>query len=96
MMLMPKTKTAVKKRPSTTDMDGLYLLKLVLFLVLGAQWLWLEQADGQRLPIPVGLLVGLLFAMHDHFRIDRKIEYAVLLVAMLIGFVANIGVAINL
>jgi hypothetical protein len=93
---MAKTKTAAKKRYQTTDLDGVYLLKMVLYLVLGAQWLWFDQANGQRLPLPVGLLIGILFAMHDHFRIDRKIEYAVLLVAMLIGFVANIGIAISI
>jgi hypothetical protein len=62
---------------------------------LGAQWLWFQQDNGQRVPIPVGLLIGVLFAMHDHFQIDRKIEYAVLLLAMLVGFVASIGVFVN-
>jgi hypothetical protein len=93
---MAKTKTVTKKKYQTTELDGIYLLKMVLYLVLGAQWLWLDQANGQRVPVPVGLLVGIVFAMHDHFRIDRKIEYAVLLVAMLIGFVANIGIAVSI
>jgi hypothetical protein len=93
---MAKTKTITKKKYQTTELDGIYLLKMVLYLVLGAQWLWLDQANGQRVPVPVGLLVGIVFAMHDHFRIDRKIEYAVLLVAMLIGFVANIGIAVSI
>jgi hypothetical protein len=92
---MAKTKKVIKNKSHVTQIDGLYLLKMLLYVILGSQWLWFGQASGQRLPIPVGLLVGILFAMHDHFRIDRKIEYAVLLVAMLIGFVANIGIVIN-
>jgi hypothetical protein len=34
--------------------------------------------------------------MHDHFQIDRKIEYAVLLLAMLVGYVAGVGIFISL
>ena len=71
-MLMAKT----KKQTNSTELDSVYLLKLVLYIVLGAQWLWFEQANGQRIPLPIGLLVGVVFATHDHFQIDRKIEYA--------------------
>jgi hypothetical protein len=91
---MAKIKKTLKKKKAA-ELDGVYLLKMVLYLVLGSQWLWFDTTDGSRVPLPVGLLIGILFAMHDHFRIDRKIEYAVLLVAMLIGFVANIGIAIT-
>jgi hypothetical protein len=92
---MVKKKTARKNKPPVAQVDGVYLLKMILYVVLGAQWLWLYQANGQRLPVPIGLLVGILFAMHDHFQIDRKIEYAVLLVAMLVGFVATIGIEVT-
>jgi hypothetical protein len=81
---------------NTQELDSVYVLKLVLYIILGTQWLWLEQANGNRIPVPVGAIVGVIFAAHDHFQIDRKIEYAVLLVAMLIGFVANIGIFITL
>jgi hypothetical protein len=93
---MAKIKTASKKKPQIAQVDGLYLLKMVLYVILGAQWLWLDRADGTQIPVPLGLLIGISFAMHDHFRIDRKIEYAVLLVALLIGFVANIGVVVSI
>ncbi|MCA9325752.1 hypothetical protein KDA23_06890 [Candidatus Saccharibacteria bacterium] len=96
MATKSKTKAKYVKKYRTTEMDSVYLMKMVLYLILGSQWLWLEQASGQRIPIPVGLLVGILFAMHDHFQIDRKIEYAVLLIAMFVGFVANIGIFITL
>lgn len=96
IVLMPKTKPVTKKKYRTTELDSVYFLKMVLYLILGAQWFWFELANGHRVPVPVGLLVGLLFAVHDHFQIDRKIEYVVLLVAMMIGFVANIGIFITL
>lgn len=94
MVVMAKQKTKLKSR--STELDSVYLLKTVLYLVLGSQWLWLEQSDGGRIPIPLGLLTGILFAMHDHFQIDRKIEYAVLLLAMLVGYIASIGIFIAL
>lgn len=83
-----------KKIPQSTELDSVFLLKTLLYMILGAQWLWFDLSNGGRVPLPVGLLIGIVFAMHDHFQIDRKIEYAVLLVAMLVGFMANIGVAI--
>jgi hypothetical protein len=80
----------VKARPSQ-ELDSVYLLKLVLYLIVGSQWLRLTTNSGNSIPIPIGLLVGLAFAMHDHFQIDRKVEYALILVAMLIGFFAQTG-----
>jgi len=91
---MAKTKSKTVKRAASTELESVYVMKMVLYLILGAQWLWLTPAGGGRVPIPVGLLVGIAFAVHDHFQIDRKIEYAVLLVAMLVGFMANIGISI--
>jgi hypothetical protein len=88
-----KTKVQVTRRQSG---DGAYLLKMVMYLIVGCQWLWFQPSSGQQVPLPIGLLIGLLFAMHEHFQIDRKIEYAVLLVATLAGFVAQIGVFITL
>ena len=41
--------------------------------------------------IPIGLMVGVMFAAHDHFQIDRKIELAILLGASILSFVAPIG-----
>lgn len=92
---MAKPKTTRKPAKTTNEPDGTYLLKLVLYIVIGAQWLWIGTSNGNRLPIPVGLVIGLLFVMHDHFKIDRKIEYAVLLVATLFGYIAAVGIFIN-
>jgi len=85
-----------KTRVRGAELDSVYLLKLVLYLVVGAQWVRLENAGGtSQIPIPVGLIIGVLFAMHDHFKIDRKIEFAVLFVAMFVGFWTQVGVYIT-
>lgn len=85
-----------KKQKVVKSYEEAYFLKLVLFLVLGS--LWLKVGDGQswQFPIPVGFILGMALAMHDHFQIDRKIEYAILLVAMFIGFWAPIGIYITI
>ena len=84
-----------KKRSLKAELDSAYVLKLVMYLIIGTFWLRIGRADGGNIPIPVGLVIGLLFAAHDHFKVDRKIEYAVLLVAMLIGFWSQIGLLIT-
>lgn len=85
---------ANKKRKN--ELDSVYLLKLVLYLVIGSQWLKIVTASGAQIPIPVGALLAVLFASHDHFQIDRKIEYAVLLVAMFMGFWLPLGAELTL
>lgn len=87
---MPKT-----NKPKTSDQDGVFFLKLMLYVLLGS--LWLKTSYGTlSVPIPFGLIIGLLFAMHEHFQIDRKIELAVLVVAMLVGYIAPFGLYISL
>jgi hypothetical protein len=77
--------------------DGAFVLKLVLYVILGSLWLKIHK-DGANftIPLPVGLLVGLLFSSHEHFRIDRKIEYGVLVVAALLGMIAPYGLFISM
>jgi hypothetical protein len=89
-----RTKARASRQPQ--ELDSVYFLKLVLYIIIGAQWLKLTNAAGTwQIPIPLGLFIGIIFARHDHFQLDRKIEYAVLLVAMLIGFWAQIGLVAN-
>lgn len=80
----------------TNESDSAYFLKIVLYLILGS--LWVKVSDGAtfQVPIPLGLIFGLVLTSHDHFKIDRKIEYAVLLVASFVGFWAPIGIYVNL
>jgi hypothetical protein len=86
-----------KKKQTHTQLDGAYLLKLVMYMILGAQWLRIvDPAQTSQIPIPIGLIIGFVFASHEHFKIDRKIEYAVLLVAMFVGFWSQMGIYITL
>ncbi len=88
---MTKTKKTAKK--AAQELDSVYFLKLVLYLIVGSQWIWLVDSAGTvKLPLPIGLIVGILFASHEHFRLDRKLEYAVILVAMLVGFATEYGI----
>ncbi len=89
MVKQKQTKKAVPKKRAikkvvTEQADSEYLLKIVLYVILGALWL------GFKHPLnigpfvvhglPLGLFIGLLFASHDKFQIDRKIAYAILIV----------------
>lgn len=79
------------------ELDSVYLLKLVLYLIVGSLWIRFQTVSSSTIvPVPIGLVIGIMFAMHDHFRIDRKIEYGVLLLSMLIGFWSQVGVLITL
>src|SRR5882724_9975552 len=102
ILLMAKTKKNTLKSKNraatavaTNDLDGVYLLKLALYVILGSMWLKLSHGQNLTIPIPIGFVVGLLFSSHEHFRIDRKIEYAVLMVAMLAGYFASYGLYIS-
>jgi hypothetical protein len=85
-----------KKYIKTKELDSVYFLKLVLYLIIGSMWLKITQGETAQIPVPIGLGIGLLFASHEHFQIDRKVEIAVLLIAMLIGFWAPFGIFVSL
>lgn len=90
----------VKKVPRqrSAEPDSIYFLKLVLYVVLGSFWLKFNQPIliGNLLihGFPLGLVVGLMFAAHDHFQIDRKIEYALLIVVTIITFFLPAGIVL--
>lgn len=92
---MPQPKKQTRRR-TAQELDSVYLLKLVLYLVVGAQWIrFTNPAGTSQIPVPIGLIIGLLFAAHDHFQIDRKIEFAILLIAMFVGFWSQVGIYIT-
>jgi len=92
---MVKAKTKIHRKPSVLEMDSVFIFKLILFLILGSQWLHImDTGSNSEFPIPVGALTGLAFALHDHFKIDRKIEYTILLLAMFIGFWLPMGITV--
>ena len=86
------------KKPVRTENDGVYFLKLVLYIVLGSMWLKfnvpLQFGDFILNGIPLGLVLGLIFASHDHFQVDRKIEYAVLIVVTILTYFLPAGIVI--
>lgn len=87
-----KIKTVVHHK----ETDGAFFLKLVLYLILSSMWVRIEFDDGTVLPLPIGAIVAVFYALHDHFQIDRKIELAIILVAMFISFWLPIGIFISL
>ena len=85
-----------KKIKPKAELDGVYILKIVLYIMVGAQWLRLtDAAQTRQIPLPIGLIVGAFFALHEHFQIDRKIEFAILLVACFVGFWSQTGVWVS-
>lgn len=87
-----------KKKTKATETDSAYFLKLVLYIVLGTFWLKfaepLQIGDFLVNGFPLGLILGLVFASHDHFQVDRKIEYAILIVMTILTYFLPAGVII--
>lgn len=92
---MAKTKSKARRAADSQSWDGIFLLKMILYLIIGSLWVKLSNGTSLQVALPVGLLVGLVFAMHEHFQLDRKLEYIVLLIAMLIGYIAPFGLYVN-
>jgi hypothetical protein len=69
------------KKSIARETDNAYFLKILIYFVLGTIWI---KVNGYVV-FPVGLLLGILIAQHDHFAIDRKIEYAILIMAAVLG-----------
>ena len=91
---MAKQKRKPKK---ASESDSAYFLKLVLYFILGTFWVRLLNIDigpFNDLSLPVGLVIGLLFASHEHFQIDRKVEFAILLGATFISMHLPVGITL--
>lgn len=85
---MPKKKTA---KSQTTDQNGVFFLKIMLFVLVGSMWVKASYGSSVGVSLPIGLILALPFVMHEHFQIDKKIEYAVIVLAMLVGYFAPFG-----
>lgn len=94
-MVMAKKLKTKKRLSSSREPDSEYFLKMLVFLVIGSFWLRFTYGLGSQIPIPLGLIVGIALATRERFQIDRKLEYAVLLMAMFIGFWLPIGITIS-
>lgn len=89
-----KKQVRAKRQRRARETDALFFLKLVVLLIVGSQWVFIEGLSWQ-LPVPVGLILGLVLVTHEHFQINRKIEYAILLVVGFVGFWAPIGLVLK-
>lgn len=87
-------KTKRKSAQSTKEVDSVYFLKLVAFLVLGSLWLRIVLNTGAQIPIPLGLMLGLLLLRYERLQLDRKIGYAILLMSAFISFWLPLGLHI--
>ncbi len=84
-------KTVVKQK-RYYESDFAFLVKAAVYLLLGLTWIAISN---HRL-IPIGVILGFLFSKVDVFRIDRKIEYALLVVGALLGLAfTGIGLTIG-
>lgn len=92
------TKNKKSASARSNQSDGSFLLKVVLYIVLGSLWLKFSQPvalGGFELRgLPIGLVLGLIFASHDHFQVDRKLEYVVLIVMTILSFFLPAGIVI--
>lgn len=91
---MPTKKRPHKRSIELPERDSTYFLKLVLYVILGQLWLRIDPPIAGIHGIPLGLLVGLIFASHDHFVIDRKIEYATLIIVAIVSYFLPTGILI--
>lgn len=85
-----------KKRVNQKDeVTSAYFLKLLLYIVLGSLWLRFGSVE-HHVGLPVGLGLGLIFATHEHFQMDKKIELAVLLIVTIITYFLPAGIVVQL
>lgn len=86
----------IKRAKVAVEKDSVYFLKIVLYIIAGSLWIRfhepLQLGDIALHGLPIGLAVGLLFATHDHFQVDRKIEYALIIVVTTLSFFLPIGI----
>jgi hypothetical protein len=78
---MPKA----AKKSRTKEPDNVYFLKILIYFVAGTIWI---KYNGYVI-FPLGLILGVILAQKDHFAIDRKVEYAILLISAIIGLLAG-------
>ena len=80
------------RKARTTEYDSVYFLKILAYLILGS--VWGLTSSGTRI-LPLGLIAGVIVAQHETLQIDRKIEYAMLLIGSVLGLV-GIGLAFRI
>lgn len=78
---MVAVKRKINYSSKLAESDFGFLIKSALYLILGS--VWITFAD-KRI-IPIGVIVGFLLTKVEALRINRKIEYALLVVGAFFG-----------
>jgi hypothetical protein len=81
------------------ESDGQYLLKLILYILLGSFWLKFSQPVSWLgmtfFALPIGLALGLIIINRfETLQADRKIWYAVVIVVGIISYFVPAGIVI--
>lgn len=71
-----------------------FFLKFTVFLILGLTWIRLGVPVGVVQVLPIGLFIGLIVAVFERFRIGRRIEIAILVIAATISYFSPIGIVL--
>lgn len=71
-----------------------FMLKFILFMVMGLTWFRLGAPLGGIEVLPIGLALGLILAIFERFRIGRSVEIMILLMASTISYFLPVGIVI--
>jgi len=93
-MAKKKTNKSKRKKKQPIEPDSIFFMKIVFYFLLGAMWLRIVNfgPNDVDFAIPIGLLIGIFFARHEHFMIDRRIEYVILFLATILSFYLPVGI----
>lgn len=78
------------------DPDTIYVIKLIVVMILGFIWLKISNNFSWQVPLPIGAVLGIVYIRKQRLKTDRKMLYGVLLLAMLVGFWAPLGLFLNI
>jgi len=87
-------KNAVREVYKNQRIYSHFFLKFVLFFMLGLIWFRLGAALGPIEVLPVGLVIGLVVACFEKFRIGRGIEIIILIIAAIISYFTPVGIVL--
>ena len=78
------------------ESDSVFFLKVLFYVLIGTFWIRISQngIENTSFSIPVGMMIGVFFAHHDHFKIDRKIEFVILIIATILSYYLPIGLVL--